>query len=159
MPEASFSRSVADVSVDGSADRLNVTRTVESRWMPVAPAAGETPETSNGLGAVTVNDHDCVTPSVAPSVAAIVAARRAVYVAPAVSATFGVNVAVRVESSYATVAATAPPGPVSVNVVLLTVVGSSEREKVARGLTPSRCRSRRPRGTVRDAAAAPGRRS
>ena len=103
--------------------------------MPVAPAAGETPETSNGLGAATVNDHDWATPSVAPSVAAIVAARRAVYVAPAVRATFGVNVAVVVESSYATVATTGPAGPVSVNEVPLTVVGSSEREKVARGLT------------------------
>ena len=64
------------------------------------------------------------------------AANVAVYVVPAASAAVGVSVAVVVAASYETLAATAPPGPASVNDVLVSVAGFIARENVADTAVP-----------------------
>jgi hypothetical protein len=60
---------------------------------------------------------------------------RAVYVVARASEVDGVSVAVLVVSSYEIAAATAPLGPVSVKLEVVSVVGSTEREKTAFGAT------------------------
>lgn len=66
-----------------------------------------------------------------PSEAVTAVERRAVYVVESTRDAEGVSVAVLVVSSYEIVPATAPLGPVSVKLEVVSVVGSTEREKTA----------------------------
>jgi hypothetical protein len=127
--------SVKDVAVivDGSIAREKVAVTTAVAAIPVAPSAGAVPVTVGGAGGLAhvVNDHDTAFESGTPSDAVIAVVSRAVYVVDRASCAEGVNVAVWVVSSYATLAVTAPPGPVSVKLAVVSVVGSRERENTA----------------------------
>src|SRR5689334_9486118 len=103
------------------------------RETSVAPAAGDVDVAVGGASVpeATVNVHEYGVPSVAWSVAETVPLSRAVYVAPAVSAAVGANVAVNDGLSYVTVPPIAPDGPVTVNVDGVKVVGSMSFENVA----------------------------
>jgi hypothetical protein len=88
---------VADVSDDGSIARENVAVGVVAVETGATPL-GENAVNVGGLGAVaaTSNDHTYGPTIGTPSVVVIVAARRAVYVAPSASAEVGSSVACRV---------------------------------------------------------------
>lgn len=123
------------VSVLASTAREKVALTVVERATEVAPAAGNVEVTDSGAGglAQVVNDHVTGLESGTPSAAVTAVESRAVYVVERARDADGVRVAVLVVSSYAIVAATAPPGPVNVKLELLSVLGSTDREKTAFG--------------------------
>jgi hypothetical protein len=97
---------VASITVDGftvagSSEREIVAVIVGLRETRLSPFAGEVELTAGGgsASAATAKVHEYGVPSVAPSVAATVPLRRAVYVAPAANGADGVNVAVRLALS------------------------------------------------------------
>src|SRR5690348_2107016 len=97
LPPVGASVTVVDVTVAGSTDRERTAVIVGVRETFDAPFAGVVDVTDGGGGGVVGTEklQEYGVPSVAPSVAATVPFSRAVYVAPAVSAADGVNVAVR----------------------------------------------------------------
>src|SRR5213076_1279512 len=121
--------------VDGSSDSLKVALSEEVSDTDVAPFAGATLVTTGGPGGVDATVKDHVYPPVRrePSVASIVSARLAVYVAPSVSGDCGTRRADWVTESYETAAVTAPAGPVSVKDEAVTVVASAAFDRYARG--------------------------
>lgn len=123
------------VIVVGSMAREKVAVTVAVAAMPVAPSTGDVAVTAGGAGALAqvVNDQDTALESGTPSEAVTAVERRAVYVVESARDAEGVSVAVLVVSSYETVAATDPLGPVRVKLEVVSVAGSSDREKTAFG--------------------------
>jgi hypothetical protein len=104
----------------------------------VVPGAGDWAVTvgATGFEAEVVNDQVTGAAKATPSTALMPVESVALYVVDDASGAVGVSVAVRDPSVYATVAGTATPALVfSEKVEVVTVVGSSEREKTASGST------------------------
>jgi hypothetical protein len=116
--------------------REKVACTVESSTTPVAPAAGVFVDVGgSGAVAAVVKAHETAPASATPSAAVIAGDRVAVYEAAVASGDCGLSVAVPVELLYETVAGTAPLGPASEKLELVTVAGSSAWSNDARTLT------------------------
>ena len=128
---------VDDVSVVGSIDFEKTTLTVAVVVASVAPVVGTVRTICGGGGVAVVNDQATVDASGMPSAARIPVVSVAVYVVAGARVADGASVAVDVGSLYVTVPETAPDGPESVNVELVTVVGSIGRENCAVTAAPA----------------------
>ena len=130
-PDGPVSVNVPLLIVDGTSDFEKVACGLTVGPTSEAPAVGSVEVTCGPTAAAVVKVQLAGAARVLPSWARAPVDTRAVYVVEYASGALGVSVAVVVASLYATVAGTLPPGPVRVNVDVVSVEGFIGREKVA----------------------------